>query len=113
LKTDTIFYRIMQTAPGILFELLGEPAELARNYEFRAVEIKQLAFRLDGIFLPKPNAENQTVTFVEVQFQDDPRFYQRFFGEIFLFLAQHPETVNWRAVVLFSDRRIEPVTLPQ
>jgi predicted transposase YdaD len=66
-KTDTIFYRIMQTAPGILFELLGEPAEVAQNYEFRSVEIKQLAFRLDGVFLPKPGADNQTVVFMEVQ----------------------------------------------
>ena len=107
-KTDSIFYRIMQTVPGILFELLGEPAEVAQGYEFRSVEIKQLAFRIDGVFLPKPNSVNQTVCFVEVQFQDDSRFYQRFFGEIFLFLAQHPETVNWRAVVLFSNRRIEP-----
>lgn len=51
----------MQVAPGILFELLGEPAELAQGYEFRAVEIKQLSFRLDGVFLPKPDAENQTI----------------------------------------------------
>jgi predicted transposase/invertase (TIGR01784 family) len=102
----------MQVAPGILFELLGEPAELSQSYEFQAVEIKQLSFRLDGIFLPKPDAENQTILFLEVQFQDDPLFYQRFFGEIFLYLAQHPETVNWRAAVLFSDQKIEPQISP-
>ena len=84
-KTDSIFYRIMQTVPGILFELLGEPAEVAQGYEFRSVEIKQLAFRIDGVFLPKPNSVNQTVCFVEVQFQDDSRFYQRFLEKFFYF----------------------------
>jgi predicted transposase/invertase (TIGR01784 family) len=108
LKTDSIFYRIFQTEPGILFELLGQSADLAIGYEFRSVEIKQLAFRIDGVLLPYPNAPNQTVWFIEVQFQKDPYFYHRFFAEIALFLAQHPLSVDWQAVVLFPDRSTEP-----
>jgi predicted transposase YdaD len=61
LKTDSIFYRIFQTDPGILFELLGQSPELAQDYEFRSVKIKQLAFRIDGILLPKTDAIDQTV----------------------------------------------------
>lgn len=108
MKTDSIFYRIFQTEPGILFELLGQSADLAIGYEFRSVEIKQLAFRIDGVLLPYPNAPNQTVWFIEVQFQKDPYFYHRFFAEIALFLAQHPLSVDWQAVVLFPDRSTEP-----
>jgi predicted transposase/invertase (TIGR01784 family) len=108
LKTDSIFYRIFQTDPGILFELLGQSADRAQGYEFRSVEIKQLAFRIDGVLLPKPDALNQTVWFVEVQFQKDPLFYHRFFAEIGLYLAQHPKTEDWQAVVLFPNRKIEP-----
>jgi predicted transposase YdaD len=67
LKTDSIFYRIFQTDPGILFELLGQSADLAVGYEFRSVEIKQLAFRIDGVLLPQPDALDQTVWFIEVQ----------------------------------------------
>jgi predicted transposase/invertase (TIGR01784 family) len=108
LKTDSLFYYLFQTLPGILFELLGQPATLAQNYEFRSVELKQTAFRIDGVFLPQPNIDEQPVYIVEVQFQRDLHFYQRFFAEIFLFLQQNPETVDVRPVVLFAKRSIEP-----
>jgi predicted transposase/invertase (TIGR01784 family) len=108
LKTDSIFYRIFQTDPGILFELLGQSTDRAQGYEFRSVEIKQLAFRIDGVLLPKPDAPDQTVWFVEVQFQKDQHFYHRFFAEIGLYLAQYPKTEDWQAVVLFPNRKLEP-----
>jgi predicted transposase/invertase (TIGR01784 family) len=110
LKTDSLFYRIFQTDPGILFELLGQSPKLAQGYEFKSVEIKQVAFRIDGVFLPTPDAADQTVWFAEVQFQQDPVFYQRFFSEIYLYLGLHPETVDWQAVVIYPHRRIEPTT---
>jgi predicted transposase/invertase (TIGR01784 family) len=108
LKTDSIFYRIFQTDPSILFELLGQSPDLAQGHEFRSVEIKQLAFRIDGVLLPQPDAPDQTVWFVEVQFQKVPHFYHRFFAEINLFLAQYPNTEDWQAVVLFPRRKVEP-----
>ncbi|UJB72670.1 Rpn family recombination-promoting nuclease/putative transposase (plasmid) [Acaryochloris sp. 'Moss Beach'] len=108
MKTDSIFYRIFQTDPGILFELLGQSPEIAQGYEFKSVEIKQVAFRIDGILLPTPEAADQTVWFVEFQFQRDTLFYQRFFSEIYLYLKLHPETVDWQAVVLYPKRSIEP-----
>jgi predicted transposase/invertase (TIGR01784 family) len=108
LKTDSIFFQIFKTDPGILFELLGQSPDLAQSYEFRSVEIKQVAFRIDGVFLPKPDSNDQTVWFVEVQFQHDPEFYLRFFGEIFLYLKLHPETFDYKAVVIYPNRNIEP-----
>ena len=109
MKTDSIFYRIFQTDPGILFELLGQSADLAAlAISFVPSRSKQLAFRIDGLLLPKPDAPDQTVWFIEVQFQKDPYFYHRFFAEIGLFITQHPETVDWQAVVLFPNRSIEP-----
>jgi predicted transposase/invertase (TIGR01784 family) len=108
LKTDSIFFQIFKTDPGILFELLGLPSDLAQGYEFRSVEIKQRAFRIDGVFLPKPDAADQTVWFLEVQFQDDPKFYPRFFGEIYFYLDLYQETEDWQAVVIFPSRNIEP-----
>jgi predicted transposase/invertase (TIGR01784 family) len=108
LKTDSIFYRIFQTDPGILFELLGQTPELAQNHEFSSVEIKQVAFRIDGVLLPKPDSPDQTVWFIEVQFQEDQSFYNRLFGELYLYLRLHPDTEDYRAVVLFRDRNIEP-----
>lgn len=108
MKTDSLFYRLFQTAPSIFFELLDQPIQVAQHYTFRSVELKQVAFRIDGVFLPQPEAPDPIVWFVEVQFQNDPEFYHRFFAEIFLFLQQSPQTVDWRAVVLFAKRNVEP-----
>jgi predicted transposase/invertase (TIGR01784 family) len=104
----TVFYRIFQSSPGILFELLGRSPDLAQEYQFESVEVKQVSFRLDGVFLPKPDAVEQTVIFLEVQFQEDPEFYHRLIAEIHLFLKLHPTTVDWMAVVIFPKRSVEP-----
>ena len=108
MKTDSLFYFLFQTAPSILFELLGQSADLAADYEFRSVELKQTAFRIDGVFLPHSTLSQEPVFFVEIQFQSDPYFYQRLFAEIFLFLRQNPQTTDWQAVVLFANRNLEP-----
>jgi predicted transposase YdaD len=58
MKTDTLFYSIFQTVPRIFFELLDLDPELANFYEFTSREFKQLAFRIDGIFVPTdPNSQ--------------------------------------------------------
>jgi predicted transposase/invertase (TIGR01784 family) len=115
-KTDPIFYRLFQTSPNVFFELLGyAPASgfavsegMADTYEFRSVEIKQTAFRIDGIFIPLPGADQQPIFFVEVQFQKDASFYFRFFSEIMLYLRQYEPANNWQAVVIYPSRSIEP-----
>jgi predicted transposase/invertase (TIGR01784 family) len=111
LKTDSIFYRIFQSRPSILFELLGQSPELAQGYSFESVEIKQVAFRLDGVLLPALDAPDQTVWFIETQMQDDTEFYHRFFAQIHLFLKLHPKTYDWQSIVIFPSRNIEPKNL--
>ncbi len=106
MKTDSLFYRIFQTAPTIFFELIGQPTP--EGYQFQSVELKQTAFRIDGVFLPPAEAENQTVYFVEVQFQKDPLLYHRLFAELFLFLNQNPATANWQAVAIYPNSSLEP-----
>jgi len=51
MHTDTIFYQIFLTFHTLLFEILGEPTENARDYKFTSVEVKEKAFRFDGIFM--------------------------------------------------------------
>ena len=59
MKTDTIFYNLFLEFPAILFELIDSSPEEAAIYEFTSREIKQLSFRLDGLFLPTTeDAEN-------------------------------------------------------
>ena len=108
MKTDSLFFRIFQANPGILFELLGQSPDLALGYQFQSVEIKQVSFRLDGVLLPAADAQDQTVWFIEAQMQYDAIFYQRFFAEIYLYLDLHPKTVDWQAIVIFPGGSIEP-----
>jgi predicted transposase/invertase (TIGR01784 family) len=107
-KTDPIFYRLFQTFPSVFFELIGRSPMDAIAYEFRSVEIKQTAFRIDGVFIPVSGSDQQPILFAEVQFQRDPEFYFRLFSEITLYLRQYKPLGNWQAVVIYPSRRIEP-----
>jgi predicted transposase/invertase (TIGR01784 family) len=106
-KTDTIFYNLFQEFPSIFFELINQSPEQAASYEFTSREIKQLSFRLDGLFLPKNETLDQPFYVVEVQFQRDDNFYYRLFTELFIFLNQYKPTCPWRVVVIYPSRRIE------
>jgi len=106
-KTDTIFYRLFQSIPSIFFELIDRPAEAANAYQFSSVEIKQLSFRIDGVFLPKENALDPPIYFAEVQFQPDRTFYSRFFAEIFLYLDKTELQNDWLGVVIYPSRSTE------
>ncbi|QSJ16457.1 Rpn family recombination-promoting nuclease/putative transposase [Nostoc sp. UHCC 0702] len=106
MKTDSIFYRLFQEFPSIFFELIGNPPETANTYQFASVEIKQTAFRIDGVFLPTQDEENP-IYFVEVQFQTDLDIYLRLVSEIFLYLRQNKRKHTWRGVVIYPTRSID------
>ncbi len=107
MKTDSIFYSLFQSFPSIFFELINRSPEEAASYEFTSREVKQLAFRLDGLFLPKTNEPNKPFYLVEVQFQPDASLYYRLFAELFLFLKQYQTPHPWQIVVIYPNRRIE------
>ncbi|HIK06761.1 MAG TPA: Rpn family recombination-promoting nuclease/putative transposase [Trichormus sp. M33_DOE_039] len=106
MKTDSIFYRLFQEFPSIFFELIGNPPETASIYQFASVEIKQTAFRIDGVFLPTQD-ETNPIYFVEVQFQPDSDIYLRLVSEIFLYLRQNKPKHTWRSVVIYPSRSID------
>ncbi|MBD2594246.1 Rpn family recombination-promoting nuclease/putative transposase [Nostoc spongiaeforme FACHB-130] len=106
MKTDSIFYRLFQELPGIFFELIGNPPEIANIYQFASVEIKQTAFRIDGVFLPIQN-EQSPIYFVEVQFQPDADIYLRLISEVALYLRQNKPKNPWRGVVIYPSRDID------
>ena len=106
MKTDIIFYRLFQEFPDIFFELIGNPPESASLYQFSSVEIKQTAFRIDGVFLPTQGNQNQ-IYFVEVQFQADGEIYSRLIAEICLYLCQNQLSNDWGAVILYPNRNVD------
>lgn len=106
MKTDSIFYRLFQEFPSIFFELIGEAPEEADLYQFSSVEVKQTAFRIDGVFLPTQTEENP-IYFAEVQFQPDSEIYSRLLSEIFLYLRQNKPEHDWFAVVVFPSQNAD------
>ncbi|MEA5622305.1 Rpn family recombination-promoting nuclease/putative transposase [Nostoc sp. UHCC 0251] len=109
MRRDTIFYKLFKQFPGLLFELVDEPPPEAENYQFESVEVKETAFRIDGVFLPPADAVSKTVFFAEVQFQKDEDLYHRFFSELFLFLYRNSIRYDdWFGVIIFASRSLEP-----
>lgn len=107
MKTDSIFYQIFLNFPHIFFELINQPQTNTQNYEFTSREVKQLSFRVDGLFLPTDGDSDQPLYLVEVQFQPDEDFYYRLFAELFLFLRQYQPPHPWRIVVIYPSRNME------
>ncbi|MEA5618599.1 Rpn family recombination-promoting nuclease/putative transposase [Cronbergia sp. UHCC 0137] len=107
MKTDTIFYTLLQNLPDVFFELLKQSPRLASHYEFSSVEIKELARRIDGLFLPKVEYPQDPIYFVEVQFQSDDDLYWRLMTEVFVYLNQYRPIQPWKAVVLWAKRSID------
>lgn len=107
MKTDTIFYQLFQNFPSIFFELIGQPATATSSYQFTSLEVKQRAFRFDGLFLPVAESSELPIYFVEVQFQKKPKFYARLFAEIFLYFYQYNHNNEWVAIVIYRRRSIE------
>lgn len=113
MKTDSLFYRLFQTLPQLLFEVLEQPSDHAPLYHFASVELKQTAFRLDGVFQPPDDHPDWPLFFVEVQFQLDPDLYSRLFAEVFLYLRAHRPAHPWQAVVIYPTRAVDPGPHPQ
>ncbi|WP_071518278.1 DUF2887 domain-containing protein [Geitlerinema sp. PCC 9228] len=97
MKTDHSFYQLFQQFPESFFEMIGSASQ-AENYRFDAIEVKEVAFRMDGAFLPKDNAIDSPIYFIEVQFKN--QIYARLLSEIFIFLRRHHPQQLWQAVVI-------------
>jgi predicted transposase/invertase (TIGR01784 family) len=105
MHTDTIFYQIFLTFHTLLFEILGEPTENATDYKFTSVEVKEKAFRFDGIFMA--DSVEKPIYFVEVQFQPKPDFYWELIAEINIYLNQFKPVQDWQGVALFAKRSLD------
>jgi predicted transposase/invertase (TIGR01784 family) len=106
MRRDTIFYQLFLQSPILLFELIPNPPENASQYVFDAIEVKETAFRMDGVFLP-PDPSG-IIYFCEVQFQIDELLYERMLAEISIYVYRHRDLfLDWQAVVIYPSRSVE------
>jgi predicted transposase/invertase (TIGR01784 family) len=103
---DELIFESFKALPQSFFSLIGRNPEDAAHYDFKSVELKEPAFYIDAVFIPKD--KRKTTYLVKAQFQKDERFYANLFAEIFLYLY-HIQTANWQAVVIYPSRSVEQV----
>lgn len=110
MRTDSLFYQLFQIYPTILFELIDNLSPRASTYSFLSQEVKQTSFRIDGILLPPPYATDLPIYFVEFQGYRDLNgdLYPSFFSEIFLYLNDYRPANDWRGILIFTRRRLDP-----
>jgi predicted transposase/invertase (TIGR01784 family) len=107
MRRDSIFFRLFQQFPALLFELLDDPPENADRYRFDSVAVKETKFEIDGVFLP-PSRSKGTVYFCEVQFQPDQKLYERLWSESSRYFYQARNRFSdWQAVVIYPRRSME------
>lgn len=63
MKTDTLFYRLFQAYPALALEVAGIVVDDPQGYQFRAEEVKETAFRLDGLLIPPPTTPQAPLVF--------------------------------------------------
>lgn len=108
MRRDSIFYKLFQQSPTLLFELLTNPPINADTYRFDSVAVKEPKFEIDGVFLPPESAGAGIVYFCEVQFQKDEQLYERVFAESSLyFYRNRARFSDWQAVIIYPSRSIE------
>lgn len=110
MKTDSLFYRLFNDRPELVFELLGAPIPQTGSYTFGSQEVKQLAFRIDGILNPPAGNRNSPLIFVEVMgYRDQQKIlYHSFFAEIILYLRDYQPQQDWLGVLIFTRRSLDP-----
>ncbi len=67
MKQDSIFYKLFQQYPSVLFQLLKTQTPNAEDCIFDCVVVKEPKFEIDGVFLPPETEKPGTVYFCEVQ----------------------------------------------
>ncbi|MGB3652060.1 MAG: Rpn family recombination-promoting nuclease/putative transposase [Rivularia sp. (in: cyanobacteria)] len=108
MRRDSIFYKLFQQSPSLLFELLTNPPDNASEYRFDSVAVKEPKFEIDGVFLPPENESPGAVYFCEVQFQKDERLYERVFAESSLYFYYNRDRFNdWQVVIIYPYRNTE------
>lgn len=85
---------------------IDDARDMAKRYQYDAIEFKETSHRSDGVFRPKE--AGLPLYFVEIQFYRSPAVYADVLAKAFTYLKQHDPGQIFHAVVLFATRSLEP-----
>ena len=108
MRRDSLFYKLFQQYPSLLFELLTDPPINDQAYRFDSVAVKEPTFAIDGVFLPPESDGQGIVYFCEVQFQRDEELYERICAETSLYFYRNRKRFcDWQIVIIYPSRNTE------
>jgi predicted transposase YdaD len=107
MRTDKQLYLIFEANPQWLFELIGLPSPGPCRFE--SISLKAIEQTADGVVIPE--AVDEVVTVLEIQFQRDDNIYARVVMEMAL-VQQKMHGRKVQGVILFADPRLDPQTEP-
>ncbi|NJK60006.1 MAG: DUF2887 domain-containing protein [Oscillatoriales cyanobacterium SM2_1_8] len=111
MRTDTLFYGLLQACPELIFELTAIP--MVPGYGLTAVEVKEKSFRFDGVLMPSTSAPaDAPLWFIEVQFQKRGDFYRDFFTKAALYVKQFAVERPCRLLAIFPSRDLDSAIPP-
>ena len=103
MKTDKLFYRLFLSQPGLITELIPEiPKDC--EFTYSAPAVKEKGFAIDGLLTPIAKDLNLPLV-LEAQMQRDPKFYGRYFAEIFMYLYQYNIKQPWYGLLILPNRQ--------
>jgi hypothetical protein len=107
MKTDKQLCLIFEANPQWLFELTGLPSP--GPCQFQSVSLKAIEQTADGVLIP--DAIDEVITVLEIQFQRDETIYLRIIQEMVL-IQQKIRGRTVQGVILFADHALDPRTEP-
>lgn len=110
MRRDSLFFSYFQELPGSFFHLVGRPESDARRYDLKAIEYKETAVRLDGVFLPRQPDINPAYLW-EAQYYRSEKVYANLISKIGRFLEHGDAKQDWVAVVIYPNRSMEQENL--
>ncbi len=110
MKRDSLFYRYFEEMPGCFFRLLGRPESDAGRFDLNAIEYKDTAVRLDGVFQPRhPDVDPAYIW--EAQYYPSDAVYANVLSKVGRFLEHGDPRQDWVAVVIYPNRVMEQKNL--
>ena len=103
MRTDKQLCLIFEANPEWLFELTGLPSP--GPCRFQSVSLKAIEQTADGVVIP--DAADEVVTILEIQFQRDDEIYFRVVLEMVL-VQQKMRGRRVQGVILFADETLDP-----
>ena len=110
MKRDSLFFRFFKELPRSFFQMIGRADTDPEKYELNAIEYKETAVRLDGVFLPREPKVDPAYIW-EAQYYSSNAVYANLFSKVGRFLEHGDRNQDWVAVVIYPHRGMEQKNL--